>query len=878
MPKDTGIGASPKRREDVRFLTGKGRYTDDINVAGQAYVHFLRSDVAHARIDGIDASAAEAMPGVIRVFTSKDFEGVGGIPCGWQITSIDGNPMQEPKHPVLAEGKVRHVGDPIAAVVAETHEQARDAAEAIVLELTELPAVIDMKAAVADGATKVHDDLSSNLCYDWGFVQENKDAVDQAIASAAHVTTLELVNNRLVANPMEPRVAVGDYAAHSGDSTLYTTSQNPHVIRLLMGAFVLNIPEHKLRVVAPDVGGGFGTKIFHYAEEAFCTFAAKALEQPVKWTASRSEAFMSDAHGRDHVTKIELALDAEHNFTAVRTQTYANMGAYLSTFAPSVPTWLHGTLMAGNYRTPLIYVNVRAVFTNTVPVDAYRGAGRPEATFQLERVIDIAARELGVDPIELRRKNYVREFPYATPVAVEYDTGDFEAVTDALLTHADRDGFEARRKESEAKGKLRGWGFNNYIEACGIAPSALVGQLGARAGLYESATVRVNATGGLVVMTGSHSHGQGHETSFSQVVADMIGIDDSMVEIVHGDTANTPMGMGTYGSRSLAVGGSAMVRATEKIIAKAKKIAAHLMEAAEGDIELKDGQFTVAGTDKSVAWGDVTLAAYVPHNYPLKEIEPGLEETAFYDPNNFTYPAGAYACEVEVDPETGSGDDREVHRRRRFRQRRQSDDRRGAGPRRHRARHRPGAARELRLRRGRSAPVGQLHGLRDAAGARRADDDGRLRERADALHAQPARGEGLRRGRRDRLAAHHRQRGDRRPALGRAPGPAHRHAAHARPRLGGDAGRGAEHGRRAARGPRRRHHPGPHRRRPDRQPLRRRETCTHSTSSAPPRWPRPRLPGGRTTASSAAVRPSSRRSSSGSRCPPPSSPSRASRR
>ena len=653
MPKDTGIGASPKRREDVRFLTGKGRYTDDINVAGQAHVHFLRSDVAHARIDGIDTGAAEAMPGVVRIFTAKDFEGVGGIPCGWQITSIDGNPMQEPKHPVLAEGKVRHVGDPIAAVVAETHAQARDAAEAIVLELTELPAVIDMKAAVKPDAPLVHDDLSSNLCYDWGFVQENKDAVEEAIASAAHVTTLELVNNRLVANPMEPRVAVGDYAAHSGDSTLYTTSQNPHVIRLLMGAFVLNIPEHKLRVVAPDVGGGFGTKIFHYAEEAFCTFAAKALERPVKWKSSRSEAFMSDAHGRDHVTKIELALDADHNFTAVRTETYANMGAYLSTFAPSIPTWLHGTLMAGNYKTPLIYVNVKAVFTNTVPVDAYRGAGRPEATFQLERVIDCAARELGVDPIELRRRNYVTEFPYATPVAVEYDTGDFAAVTEALLKHADREGFEARRKESEARGKLRGFGFNNYIEACGIAPSALVGQLGARAGLYESATVRVNATGGLVVMTGSHSHGQGHETSFSQVVADMIGVDSSMVEIVHGDTANTPMGMGTYGSRSLAVGGSAMVRATEKIIAKAKKIAAHLMEAAEGDVELKDGQFTVAGTDKSVAWGDVTLAAYVPHNYPLTEIEPGLEETAFYDPNNFTYPAGAYACEVEVDPETG---------------------------------------------------------------------------------------------------------------------------------------------------------------------------------------------------------------------------------
>jgi len=653
MPKDGGIGASSKRREDVRFLTGEGNYTDDINLRGQAYVFFLRSDIAHGTLNSVDTSAAESMPGVVKIFTGADFTEVGSIPCGWQVTDRHGEVMQEPRHPVLAFGKVRHVGEPIAAVVAETLGQARDAAEAINVDISELPAVIDMKQAVKEGASKVHDELTSNLCYDWGFVEENKAAVDKAFEDAHHVTTLELVNNRLVANPMEPRVAVGDYARGTGDHTLYTTSQNPHVIRLLMGAFVLGIPEHKLRVVAPDVGGGFGTKIFHYQEEAFCTFAAKACNRPVKWTSSRSEAFMSDAHGRDHVTKIQMALDADNNFTALRTDTYANMGAYLSTFAPSVPTWLHGTLMAGNYKTPLIYVNVKAVFTNTVPVDAYRGAGRPEATYQLERLVDKCAHELGVDPIALRRQNFITEFPYATPVAVEYDTGDYVATMDKLEEIADISGFEARRKESEAKGKLRGFGVNCYIEACGIAPSNLVGQLGARAGLYESATVRVNATGGLVVMTGLHSHGQGHETAFPQVIAEMIGIDESMIEIVHGDTANTPMGMGTYGSRSLAVGGSAMVRATEKIIAKAKKIASHLLEASEGDIELKDGAFSVAGTDKSVAWGDVTLAAYVPHNYPLEDIEPGLEETAFYDPSNFTYPSGAYACEVELDPETG---------------------------------------------------------------------------------------------------------------------------------------------------------------------------------------------------------------------------------
>ncbi len=655
MPKDHGIGASIKRREDVRFLTGAGNYTDDINIRGQAYVYFLRSDVAHGKLNKVDTTAASAMPGVVRIFTGADFAGVGGLPCGWQVTDRHGQPMKEPGHPVLAQGKVRHVGDPIAAIVADTLEQARDAAEAIELDIEELPAVVDMKAAVKDGSALVHDDIGSNLCYDWGFVEENKAAVDEAIKNAAHVTTLELVNNRLVANPMEPRVCVGDYSRATDDYTLYTTSQNPHVIRLLMGAFVLGIPEHKLRVVAPDVGGGFGTKIFHYAEEAFCTFAAKACNRPVKWTASRSEAFMSDAHGRDHVTKIELALDKDNNFTAIRTETYANMGAYLSTFAPSVPTWLHGTLMAGNYRTPVIYVNVKAVFTNTVPVDAYRGAGRPEATFQIERVIDQAARELGVDPIALRRQNFIKpdQFPYQTPVAVAYDTGNYDATMDRLIEMADIAGFAKRRKASEAKGKLRGLGVNCYIEACGIAPSNLVGQLGARAGLYESATVRVNATGGIVVMTGSHSHGQGHETAFPQVIAEMLGIDESMVEVVHGDTSKAPMGMGTYGSRSLAVGGSAMVRATEKILRKAKKIAAHLMEASEGDIEVKDGRFHVAGTDKSVAWGDVTLAAYVPHNYPLEDIEPGLEETAFYDPSNFTYPAGAYACEVELDPETG---------------------------------------------------------------------------------------------------------------------------------------------------------------------------------------------------------------------------------
>ncbi|MEO1530823.1 MAG: xanthine dehydrogenase family protein molybdopterin-binding subunit [Pseudomonadota bacterium] len=654
MPKDAGIGASSKRREDARFLTGTGQYTDDINRPGQLYCHFLRSDVAHGKITSLDTTAAKSAPGVVAVYTAEDLAAVGGVPCGWQVTDKHGEPMKEPKHPILAEGKVRHVGDPVVAVIAESLDQARDAAEMVALDIEDLPAAVNMADAINGGAA-VHDEAPDNICFDWGFVEENKQAVDDAIASAAHVTKLELVNNRLVANPMEPRVAIGEYDRARDEHTLYTTSQNPHVIRLLMGAFVLSIPEHKLRVVAPDVGGGFGSKIYHYAEEAFVTWAATQLAKPVKWTSTRSEAFLSDAQGRDHVTTIELAMDAEHNFTALRCSTLANMGAYLSTFAPCVPTWLHGTLLAGNYKTPLIYTNVKAVFTNTAPVDAYRGAGRPEATYQLERVIDMAAREVGMDPADLRRKNFIPTdaFPYQTPVAVQYDTGDYDATLTKAMELADVAGFEARRQESAARGKLRGLGVASYIEACGIAPSSLVGALGARAGLYEAATVRVNPTGSISVFTGSHSHGQGHETTFAQVVAEMLGCDEGAVDIVHGDTSKVPFGMGTYGSRSLAVGGSAIYKSVEKIIAKAKKIAAHLLEASEADITFENGQFSVAGTDRTLAWGDVCLAAYVPHKYPIEELEPGLEETSFYDPANFTYPAGAYVAEVEVDPETG---------------------------------------------------------------------------------------------------------------------------------------------------------------------------------------------------------------------------------
>src|SRR6266478_5804896 len=652
---DTGIGASVRRKEDFRFLTGQGTYTDDINRPGQLHAYILRSPHAHARIKGIDTKAAAQAPGVVAVFTGKDLaaDNVGGMPCGWQIHSKDGSPMIEPPHPALAVDRVRHVGDQVAIVIASSKVEARDAAELIAVDYEPLKAVVASVDALKKGAPQLHDSAPGNLCYDWHI--GDKAQVDAAFAKAAHVTKLDIVNNRLIPNAMEPRAAIGEFNRATGEHTLYTTSQNPHVIRLLMGAFVLHLPEARLRVVAPDVGGGFGSKTYHYAEEAIGTWAAGKLGRPVKWTAERSESFMSDAHGRDHATHVELALDGEAKFLALKVSTIANMGAYLSTFAPCIPTYLYGTLLAGTYTTPAIYVETKAVFTHTVPVDAYRGAGRPEATFLLERIVDLAADQIGMDPAELRRRNFIpaTDFPYQTPVALQYDSGDYGTTLELALKAADYHGFEGRRREAMTRGQLRGIGIATYIEACGIAPSAVVGSLGARAGLFESAAVRVHPTGSVSVLTGSHSHGQGHETTFSQLVSDTLGIPMESIEIVHGDTAKIPYGMGTYGSRSLAVGGSAIVKAMDKVIAKGRKIAAHLLEAAEADVEFQDGKFTVAGTDRSKSLAEVALTAYVPHNFPHEELDPGLDETAFYDPKNFTFPSGAHIAELEIDPETG---------------------------------------------------------------------------------------------------------------------------------------------------------------------------------------------------------------------------------
>jgi aerobic carbon-monoxide dehydrogenase large subunit len=647
-----GIGARVARKEDRRFITGAGRYTDDMVVPGMKHAAFVRSPHAHAEIVSIDTGPAEAMPGVIGVLTGKQIkgDGIGNLICGWMIHSKDGSPMNMGAWSPLAVDRVRYVGDAVVVVVAETRSQARDAAEAVAIEYKVLDAVIDQADALEPGAPQIHPEAKNNLIFDWDLGDEA--ATDAAFAKAAHVVELDIRNNRLVPNAMEPRAALGHYDKAEDHYTCWTTSQNPHVARLVMSAFYNVAPENKLRVIAPDVGGGFGSKIYIYPEEIVCLWASRKTGVPVKWVADRTESFLTDAHGRDHITHAKVAFDADHRILGLKVATKANLGAYMSLFSSATPTYLYATLLSGQYNIPAIHANVKAIYTNTAPVDAYRGAGRPEATYVVERLMETAARQLGVSPAELRRKNFVKSFPHQTPVIMCYDAGDFGASLDAAMQAADYAGFAARKQEARRRGKLRGIGMSCYIEACGIAPSAAVGSLGAGVGLWESAEVRVNAVGTIEVLTGSHSHGQGHETTFAQLVTDRFGVTMDSVSIVHGDTDKVQMGMGTYGSRSGAVGMSAIVKALDKVEAKAKKIAAHLMEADEGDIVIENGECKVAGTDKTVPWFQVALAAYTAHNLP-GGMEPGLKEGAFYDPSNFTFPAGCYICEVEVDPDTG---------------------------------------------------------------------------------------------------------------------------------------------------------------------------------------------------------------------------------
>ena len=652
------LGQSIKRVEDKRFITGEGRYVDDIVLPKMTYAAIVRSPHAHAEIKGIDSSAASSAAGVVAVLTGQEMapDLIGGLPAGWQVDFKNGDTMKEPPHPPLAVDKVRYVGDAVAVVIAETPAQAVDAAELVDVDYNVLKAIVDVVKATEPGAPQMFDDVPNNIAFDWGLGDEEK--TDKAMADAHHVTAIEFDNQRLVCNAIEPRCAIGDYDGARDHYTLYTTTQNPHVIRLLMCAFVMGLPEHKVRIVSPDVGGGFGSKIPHYAEEVIVVWSSKKVGRPVKWTAERSESFITDTHGRDHHTKAEMGFDQDRNMVGLRVKTFASMGAYLSTFGPCIPTYLHGTLMQGLYTTPAVYVDVTAVFTTTTPVDALRGAGRPEATYLIERLVDQAAHEMEVDPVELRRKNFIPPFDgvnqpgYETQVALVYDSGDYEAVLKKALDMAGYEELRAEQAAAREQGRYIGIGLSTYIEACGIAPSAVVGSLGARAGLYESGTVRVQPTGKVTVLTGSHSHGQGHDTTFAQLVSDSLGIPMEDVEIVHGDTDLVPFGMGTYGSRSLAVGGVAISMSLDKVKEKGAKIAAHLLEAAEEDLEFAEGSWTVKGTDRSIGFGDVALTAYVPHNYP-EGLEPGLEFTSFYDPANFTFPYGAHIAVVDVDVETG---------------------------------------------------------------------------------------------------------------------------------------------------------------------------------------------------------------------------------
>ena len=647
-----GIGQSVPRKEDGRFITGQGRYTDDIKQVGQTHAYFVRSPHAHADVVNIDVEEALAAPGVIAVLTGADVtaDGLGGLPCGWMIHSKDGSEMKQPHHPVLADKRVHYLGEPVAMVIADNALEAKNASELVAVDWAEKQAVVSVSEAQT--APAIYDDIPQNTCYEWAL--GDSDAVEKAMEKAAHVTRIELTNNRLIPNAMEPRAALAEYNPGSDELTLHTTSQNPHLARLILTAFVQIAPEHKLRVIAPDVGGGFGSKIFVYSEETALAWAAKKLGLTIKWTAERSEAFLADAHGRDHVTTALLAMDETGQFLAFKVKTTANMGAYLSTFASSVPTYLYGTLLAGQYRTPAIYVEVDSVFTNTAPVDAYRGAGRPEATYLVERIVTKAATELGKDPAELRRQNFIRtdEFPYETPVALTYDIGDYEASLNKALELSDYEGFAARKASAAAKGKLRGIGLSCYIEACGLAPSQVAGALGAGVGLWESGEVRVNPTGSVSVLTGSHSHGQGHETTFAQLVADKLGVPIDDVDVVHGDTGKLDFGLGTYGSRSLAVGGSALVNAADKVIEKGRKVAAHLLRTEPDNIEFEAPVYRMKNSNESKTFQEIAFAAYVNHDYP-DDLEPGLAEKAFYDPGNFTYPAGTHICEVEIDPDTG---------------------------------------------------------------------------------------------------------------------------------------------------------------------------------------------------------------------------------
>ncbi len=649
------LGSSIRRREDPALITGKGKYSDDVKRPGMAYAAIVRSPYAHAAIRSIDTARAAAAEGVLGVYTHQDVADsgtAGAIPVGWLLPDI-----KTPGHPMLAGDRVRYVGDAVAVIVADSRYAARDAVDLVSVDYDPLPAAVNPRSTTEEGAVQIHDEAPGNIAFDWEL--GDKEATAAAFAEAAQVVEFTTRNNRLIPVAIEPRCVVAEFDEATGDLTITMTSQNPHIHRLLMSLASLGLPEHKIRVVAPEVGGGFGSKIHHYADEAITAWCSIQLKCPVKWTATRSEANLTDAHGRDHVTKAALATDSQGRITGLRAKTYANMGAYLSTFAPAVPTYLYGTLMSGEYDIPAIHVQTIGTFTTTAPVDALRGAGRPEATFIVERLVDLAADKMGMDPVEIRRLNFVQpeDFPYQTQVALQYDSGNYQGALDKALEMV---GYSGLREKQQTRiregGKLLGIGLSTYIEACGLAPSAVVGSLGAQAGQWESGEIRFHPTGSVTAYTGSSSHGQGHHTTFAQIVADRLGVDMESVEVIHGDTDKVPFGWGTYGSRSAAVGGSALAGSADKIIQKGRTIAAHLLEAAEEDVVFEEGRYTVKGVpDKAHTIQEIALQAHLAHNLP-EGIEPGLRATTFYDPANFTYPFGTHIAVVEVDSETGGVD------------------------------------------------------------------------------------------------------------------------------------------------------------------------------------------------------------------------------
>jgi carbon-monoxide dehydrogenase large subunit len=639
--KQFGIGQPVRRVEDRRFITGRGSYLDDISAVRQAYAFMLRSPHAHARIRAIDATAALSASGVLAAFTGDELahDGIGTIPCLSAVTNRDGSPSVLPPHPAITRDRVRHVGDTVAMVVAETAAAARDAAELIAVEYEPLPAAVDAARALDPGEPQVWDEAPGNLCFDWEV--GDVPAVERAMVGARHRVALELVNNRIVVNSMEPRGAIGEYDPGEDSYTLWSSTQGSHFVRNLLAESVFKIPENRIRVVTRDVGGGFGMKLFLYPEHILVLWAAKKVGRPVKWIPDRADAFMTDTQGRDNVTRLDLALDEELRFIALDVELLANMGAYLSNFAPEIPTASGAVMHSGVYSIPAIHVGVKGVFTNTTPVDAYRGAGRPEAAYAVERLIDYAARRLGVPPQELRRRNFIKPeaMPYQTALGLNYDSGEFARNMDQALAAADLSGFPARRAEARERARYRGLGHAVYIEQSGFPPD-------------EFAELRFDPSGALTILMGTQSSGQGHQTADTQLAAERLGLAPEKIRVLQGDTAAISFGRGTGGSRSIPVGGASLVQAADKLIAKGRRIAAHLFEAAEADVEFADGVFSVIGTDRRLGIEEVARAAFDPARH-APGVEPGFDESGHYAPPQPTFPNGCHVCEIEIELDTG---------------------------------------------------------------------------------------------------------------------------------------------------------------------------------------------------------------------------------